>query len=52
MGLAAVLMASWAGRRIRRGWERGTAWAATASALGAAAIVVGVLLNIEHPFAP
>jgi hypothetical protein len=52
LGLLAVVMAIWAGRRIRRGRERGAGWAAAAAALGAVAMAVGVLLNVEHPFKP
>jgi hypothetical protein len=51
-GLGAVALAIVAARQIRRGVERGAAWAAAAMALAVAAVVVGALLNLDHPFAP
>jgi hypothetical protein len=52
LGVAALVLAAAAARRVRRGAERGAGWAWAAAGLGLAAVVIGALLNVEHPIAP
>ncbi|MDR0366412.1 MAG: hypothetical protein LBH68_06275 [Bifidobacteriaceae bacterium] len=48
LGAAALILATVAAGRIRRGLDRGAPWVATAAGLGLAAVVVGILLNVEE----